>query len=274
VATLLALLALIGAGAIVYALTRSSSPWRLTWEQEFNGPRGVRPDPRDWVYALGYTESGNDEWEYYTDRPENVSMDGQGDLAITAVREQLPGMEPCRFGSCDITSARISTKDKFAQAYGLFEARIKVPTGPGLWPAFWMLGDLPGQPAWPTSGEIDAMEVFGQYPRTVYGTVHGPGFVFPGIGGHLTQKTSELSGAFHVYGLEWSPRTVTWLLDGRPYFTVHRSQLHAGQVWPFDHPFYLILNLAVGGTAPGPPTAATHFPATMLVDWVRVFERS
>jgi beta-glucanase (GH16 family) len=271
---MLAALALIGAGAIVYALTVTSSPWRLTWDQEFNGPSGARLDPRDWVYALGGGQWGGEQWQYYTDRAENASMDGHGDLAITAVREQLPGMAPCQDGPCNITSARISTKGRFAQAYGLFEARIKVPTGPGMWPAFWMLGDVTGQPPWPTSGEIDTMEVLGQYPHTVYGTVHGPGFVSPGIGGHLTLETSELSDAFHVYGLEWSPRAVTWLLDGRPYFTVRRSQLRAGQAWPFDHPFYLLLNLAVGGTGPGPPTAATHFPATMLVDWVRVFEPS
>ena len=268
------MLAAAGAAAIVYALTASTSRWRLTWEQEFTGPRGARPDPRAWVYDLGGGQWGNQEWEYYTDRPENVSLDGHGDLAISAVREQLPGMTPCEFGPCDITSGRITTKGRFAQAYGLFEARIKVPSGSGLWPAFWMLGNLPGQPPWPTSGEIDAMEVLGRYPMTVYGTVHGPGFVDPGIGGHLTLKSRALADAFHVYGVQWSPRAVTWLFDGRPYFRFLRSQLRAGQAWPFDHPFYLILDLAVGGTEPGTPTAATRFPARMLVNWVRVYEPS
>jgi beta-glucanase (GH16 family) len=272
--TVLALLAVVGVAAVVYALATSGSAWTLTWAQEFNGPSGARLNPHDWVYDLGGGRWGNGEWQYYTDRPENVSMDGRGDLAISAVREQLPGMSPCPDGPCDITSARITTKGRFAQTYGLFEARIKVPPGPGLWPAFWMRGDLPGQLPWPLSGEIDAMEVFGPYPRSVYGTVHGPGFVYPGLGGHRTLASGALADAFHVYGVQWSPDAVTWLLDGRPYYTVRRSALRAGQTWPFEHRFYLILNLAVGGTGVGPPTAATPFPARMLVDWVRVYEPS
>jgi beta-glucanase (GH16 family) len=270
----LALLAVVGVTVVVYAIT-SESPWRLTWAQEFNGPSGARVSPGDWVYNVGPGGLGhNEQWQYYTDRPENVSMDGRGDLAVTAVRERLPGMVPCTFGPCDITSARITTKGKFAQRYGLFEARIKVPAGPGMWPAFWMLGNLPGQLPFPDSGEIDAMEVLGPHPNTVYGTVHGPGFVYPGLGGHRTLTTSPLSGAFHVYGVKWSPSAVTWLLDGLPYYTVRRSQLRAGETWPFDHRFYLILDLAVGGTGVGPPTAATPFPARMLVDWIRVYEPS
>jgi beta-glucanase (GH16 family) len=253
-------LALLGVAAVVYALAAGTSRWNLTWAQEFNGPTGARPAARDWAY--------------YTDRAENVSMDGHGHLAITAVREHLPGMVPCDWGPCDITSGRITTKGRFGQAYGRFEARIRVPAGRGLWPAFWMLGNLPGQPPFPASGEIDAAEVLGQFPNTVYGTVHGTGFVTPGIGGHAVLRTGALADAFHVYGVRWSPGVVTWLLDGHPYYTVHKSSLRAGQRWPFDHPFYLILNLAVGGTAVGPPTTATPFPARMLVDWVRVYEPS
>jgi beta-glucanase (GH16 family) len=273
--TALAVLAVVGAAATIDAVTASSSRWSLTWSQEFNGPPGARPDRAAWVAHVGPGGEGkNEQWEYYTARPENVSMDGHGDLAITAVRERLPGMAPCDVGSCDITSGRITTKSTFAQAYGLFEARIKVPAGRSMWPAFWMLGNTDGQPAFPASGEIDIMEVLGQHPNTVYGTVHGPGFVTPGTGGHAVLKSGELSDAFHVYAVEWSPEAVTWRLDGHPYYTFRRSQLAAGTTWPFDHPFYLILNLAVGGTAVGPPSALTHFPARMLVDWVRVYERS
>jgi beta-glucanase (GH16 family) len=245
---------------------------RLAWHQEFSGRAGARLDSRHWTYEVGDWGQGNGEWEYYTRRRQNVSTDGRGHLAIIARRQRLPGMANCPHGPCDITSGRVTTKYRFAQAYGRFEARIKIPSGHGLWPAFWLLGDNIDRVGWPACGEIDVMEAIGRQPRTAYGTIHAPGYADSGIGGSRTLRRA-LSDAFHVYGLDWSPRSVTWTLDGRPYFTARRANMQPGQSWPFDHPFYVLLNLAVGGNWPGPPDATTHFPAKMLVDWVRVYRR-
>jgi beta-glucanase (GH16 family) len=175
------------------------------------------------------------------------------------------------YGPCDITSARITTKKKFARTYGRFQARIKLPPGAGLWPAFWMLGSNVDQVGWPSSGEIDVMEVIGRQPNTVYGTIHAPGYVDGGIGGQTTVRAQALERRFHVYEIDWSPSMIRWKLDGGTYFVARRSQLKAGQAWPFDHPFYILLNLAVGGDWPGPPDRHTHFPAKMLIDWIRVY---
>ena len=157
--------------------TSPTAGWAMTWQDEFNDPAGTRPSSSRWVYDLGGEPRwGNQEWQYYTDRAQNLSTDGNGNLAVTARREKLPGMENCRYGTCDITSGRITTKGKFNQAYGRFEARIKIPAGPGLWPAFWTMGNNIDAVDWPNNGEIDVMEVIGREPSTLYGTLHGPGY--------------------------------------------------------------------------------------------------
>jgi beta-glucanase (GH16 family) len=243
----------------------------LAFDQEFNGQAGARLNGRLWNYDRGgEPQWGNHEWEYYTDRSANISMDGRGHLAIVARRERLPGMAHCGYGPCDITSARITTKGKFAQRFGRFQARIKLPAGAGLWPAFWMLGNDIDRVGWPSSGEVDVMEVIGRQPNTVYGTIHAPGYADAGIGGDTTVRPRALDRRFHVYEIDWSPSTIRWKLDRHVYFVARRSQLKPGQAWPFDHPFYILLNLAVGGDWPGPPNRQTHFPARMLVDWIRV----
>jgi beta-glucanase (GH16 family) len=246
--------------------------WRLTWSDEFTGAAGTRPDPSKWTYDLGgEPQWGNQEWEYYTDRPENASLDGQGSLAITARRETLPGMANCRYGSCDITSARLTTLGRFAQRYGRFEARIKIPGGAGMWPAFWMMGNDVDTASWPDCGEIDVMEIVERWSGTVEGTIHGPQFPDSGIGGSATLPGgARFADAFHTFAVEWSPDSVTWLLDGTPYATKSKSQ---SPTWVFDHPFFMLLNLAVGGEMPGSPTASTVFPSRMLVDYVRVYQR-
>jgi beta-glucanase (GH16 family) len=262
-------------GGGVPATTGAATPaggWWLTWSDEFTGPAGTRPDPARWTYGRGgEPQWGNQEWEYYTDRPENASLDGQGSLAITARRETLPGMAGCRYGSCDITSARLTTLGRFAQRYGRFEARVRVPGGPGMWPAFWMMGDDVDRVGWPGCGEIDVMEVVERWPGTVEGTMHGPGFTGSGLGGTATLPGgARFADAFHTFAIEWSPDSVTWLLDGAPYLTVVKTQ---APTWVYDHPFVILINLAVGGQMPGPPTDSTVFPARMLVDYVRVYER-
>jgi beta-glucanase (GH16 family) len=248
----------------------------LVWSDEFDGPAGTGPDPGKWVPDIGgEPQWGNDEDQYYTGRPQNLAKSGAGDLVISARRERLPGMAPCAEGPCDITSGRITTKTKFDQTYGRFEARIKVPDGPGLWPAFWAMGADDDSHPWPANGEIDFMEVIGTEPGTVYGTAHAPGFPAEGIGGSRTLSAGRrLAEDFHTFSVEWSPSRIDWQLDGATYFTLTSGRLAPGQQWVFDHPFYLLMNLAVGGTWPGPATADTPFPATMRVDYVRVYRKT
>ncbi|MGI5162204.1 family 16 glycosylhydrolase [Microbispora sp. CA-102843] len=236
----------------------------VTWSDEFNGAAGTPVDGSKWKFDIGGGGWGNNELEYYTNSTRNVYQDGQGHLAITA-RKENPSNYQCHYGTCQYTSGRILTADKFSQAYGRFEASIKIPKGQGIWPAFWMLGG--GN--WPNTGEIDIMENVGNTPNTVYGTVHGPGYSGgSGVGGNRTIGAA-LGDAFHTYRVDWSPNLIVWYLDGSEYFRVTPADIRGNQ-WVFDHPFFLILNVAVGGYWPGNPDSTTSFPQTMLIDWVRV----
>jgi beta-glucanase (GH16 family) len=149
---------------------------------------------------------------------------------------------------------------------------MKIPAGRGLWPAFWLLGDNIDAVGWPASGEIDAMEMLGHDPRTVYGTLHGPADGEAGELGSSFVAPRSLASGFHTFAVSWSPNSITWLLDGRAYATVGPEIQQRGWSSVFDRPFHLLLNLAVGGNWPGSPDASTRFPATLLVDWVRVYE--
>ena len=237
--------------------------WELAWHDEFSGPANTAPDGRKWTHDLGGDGWGNHELEEYTNRTANAFLDGHGHLAIRAIRT----------GPNQYMSARLKTEGRFAVKYGKIEARIKIPPGQSLWPAFWMLGDTVSTEGWPACGEIDVMENIGKEPGTVYGTVHGPGYSGDRAIANRTKDShrSALSERFHVYGVEWSPKRIVFLLDGRRYATVTRENLPNGAKWVFDHPFFLLLNLAVGGNWPGNPHASTRFPQTMLVDWVRVW---
>ena len=155
--------------------------------------------------------------------------------------------------------------------YGLIAARMQVPAGTGLWPAFWMLGDDINAVGWPRSGEIDIMEALGQDPSVVRATIHGPAGASGYAHGHSFDTGRALTAGFHTYEISWSPNSITWLLDGVPYWSITSSALAPGQAWVFDQPFHFVLNLAVGGDYPGPPNALTPFPATLLVDWVRMY---
>jgi beta-glucanase (GH16 family) len=240
----------------------------ITWSDEFNGAAGTPLDQSKWKFDIGGSGWGNNELEYYTNSTSNVVQNGQGQLAITARRDN-PANYQCHYGRCQYTSGRILTADKFTQRYGRFEARLKIPKGQGIWPAFWMLGNDIGSNPWPNSGEIDIMENIGREPNTVHGTVHGPGYSgAEGIGGGRTIG-APLGDAFHTYAIEWSPNLIVWFLDGSEYFRITPANL-GGDRWVFDHPFFMILNVAVGGAWPGNPDASTVFPQTMLVDYVRV----
>ena len=240
----------------------------VTWSDEFNGAAGSPVDGSKWNFDTGGGGFGNNELQYYTNSTNNVAHDGQGHLAITA-RKENPNNLQCWYGRCEYTSGRLQTNGKFTQRYGRFEASIKIPRGQGIWPAFWMLGDNLGSAGWPNAGEIDIMENVGKEPNTLYGTVHGPGYSGgASIGGNRNIGT-PLGNAFHTYAVEWSPNLIVWYLDGAEYFRITPAQLR-GNAWVFDHPFFMILNVAVGGTWPGSPDATSTYPQTMLIDYVRV----
>ena len=268
-------------GALALLLTaapaaRAQTSWTLVWSDEFNAPAGSAVDATKWEFDVGGGGWGNNELEYYTNSTRNASTDGAGNLRISAVKELLSRkVARCWYGQCQYTSARIKTKGKFEQAYGRFEARLKLPYGQGIWPAFWMLGADIDAVSWPTCGEIDIMENIGREPSIVHGTLHGPGYSgAAGIGAPYTLTTGQrFADDFHTFAVEWEPDVVRWYVDGQLYQTRTPSDLPAGSRWVFDHPFFMILNVAVGGNWPGSPDATTTFPQTMLVDYVRVYRR-
>jgi beta-glucanase (GH16 family) len=243
--------------------------YQLVWEDEFEGAAGAPPDAAKWNYDIG-AGPGNDGWgnqelQYYTDRPENISLDGSGNLAITARSES--------FGGRGFTSGRIQTQGIFEQPYGRFEARIKMPWGPGIWPAFWMLGANIAETPWPQCGEIDIMEYRGQQPHLIHGSVHGPGY----SGGQAVTKSYGLENGrfdvdFHVFAIEWGENYIDYFVDDALYQRITPDKV-TGE-WVYDHPFFLLLNVAVGGNFVGFPTNQTNFPQTMLVDYVKVYQES
>ncbi len=255
---LLAVLALALAGAA------GAQERRLIWSDEFDGAPGSPPDRTKWVYDLGGDGWGNQELEVYTDNRGNAHLDGHGHLVIRAL-EIAPGK---------YTSARLKTQGKFAFEYGRAEARIRIPYGQGIWPAFWLLGSDVRRLGWPECGEIDVMENIGREPGTVHATIHGPGY----SGGEGISKDYEIaSGRFaddyHVYAMEWAPERLEFQVDGKTYQTLSPASLPAGKKWVYDHPFFIILNVAVGGGWPHNPDKTSVFPQTMLVDYVRVYGR-
>jgi beta-glucanase (GH16 family) len=252
----------------------SPAGWTLVWSDEFNGPDGSAPDPSKWTYDTGGKGWGNSELECYTNRLQNAQIKG-GNLVIAAEQESVPFA--CSSGSMNnYTSARLKTHGLFGQAYGRFEARIKIPAGQGMWPAFWMLGNNITTAGWPTCGEIDIMENIGREPGTVHGSLHGPS---------TTSSTSDATSIFtlpagqafaddfHLFAIEWEPGVVRFYVDTNLYATFTQSEWPTGGTWVFDHPFFIILNVAAGGTWPGSPDSTTVFPQQMLVDYVRVYSK-
>lgn len=236
--------------------------WTLTWSDEFDGAAGESPNPDNWAYDLGTGENGwgNAELQSYTDKPENVSLDGEGNLVITAIRT----------GS-SFTSARINTGTLFSQTYGRFEARLKTPFGPGLWPAFWMLGANILEVGWPQCGEIDIMELRGQEPNIAFGSLHGPGYsAGESITGYYPLEDGRFDTEFHVYAIEWFEDRIDFFIDDFLYQRVTKEDVPGD--WVYDQPFFLILNVAVGGTLVGFPSGQTPFPQKMTVDYVRVYQ--
>ena len=267
----LQLLALSGAAVVFGVLATGCNPdetqvvanfdTTITLQEEFD----VAGAPNDsiWGYEEGTGSDGwgNNELQYYTKRADNVVVE-DGMLKITAIKEAYEGS--------DYTSARILTKGKFAQQYGRFEARIKVPSGKGFWPAFWMLGANHETVGWPQCGEIDIMENRGSEPTIIGGSLHGPGY----SGGNPVTKEYQLMSdrfdtGFHVFGVEWTEDYVNYYVDDVLYNQITRDDV-SGE-WVFDQPFFIVLNLAVGGNYDGSPSDDTEFPQQMLVDYVRVY---
>ncbi len=231
----------------------------LIWSDEFSG---TAIDRTKWTFDLGGGGWGNNEYEYYTDRSQNARVEN-GNLVIEARKE--------RYRNRNYTSARLKTQGLQTFKYGRIEARIKLPYGQGIWPAFWMLGDNFSTVGWPACGEVDIMENIGREPATVHGTLHGPGYSGAnGVGGPYTLASGAFSDNFHVFAIEWFPDHIDWYVDTTLYLSKKQTDLPGA--WVFDHPFFIILNLAVGGYWPGYPDQTTVFPQYMLVDYVRVYQ--
>lgn len=239
--------------------------WTLVWADEFAQPDGSSPDPGKWAFDVGGGGWGNNEWQYYSTTNATVT----NGLLVIEARQRVAG------ATTNYTSARLKTQGKASWAYGRFEARIQLPRGQGLWPAFWMLGTnitTPGN-GWPNCGEIDLMENIGREPTLIHGTVHGPGY----SGGNAVSAAYALPGnpifadGFHIFAMEWTTNRIEWFVDGQSYFVVTPASLPGGATWVFTQPQFLLLNVAVGGNWPGDPDASTSFPQRMLVDYVRVY---
>lgn len=235
--------------------------FELVWSDEFEGKAGTLPDASKWTFDQGASGWGNNELQNYTNSTDNVSLDGNGNLVITAIKN----------GS-SYTSARVKTQGLFSHAYGKIEARIKTPYGKGIWPAFWMLGDNINQVSWPNCGEIDIMELKGNQPNIVYGSLHGPGYA----GGNAKTKSYALQNSrfdqdFHVFAVEWKENQIDFFVDGYLYNRVTSKDVSGD--WVYNHPFFIILNLAVGGSFVGLPNEGTNFPQKMHIDYVRVYKQ-
>jgi beta-glucanase (GH16 family) len=234
-------------------------PWQLVWSDEFDG---AALDTTKWAIDTG-NGFGTGQQDYDTARPDNVSVAG-GQLVLTALSESYQG--------ASYTSGRIESNGHFSQAYGRFEASIQLPQGQGMWPAFWLLGDDYAQVGWPQCGEIDVMENRGADPTTVYGSLHGPGGDNHVAAYALPGSTSFADG-LHQFAVEWEPGEVRWYVDGQLYATLSSDTFPRSQPWVFDHPFFIVLDLAVGGQFGGNVNASTAFPQAMRVDYVRVYSR-
>jgi len=248
--------------------------WVQVWSDEFDGPAGSPVDTTRWNYDIGdgcpgVCGWGNNEKEYYRSDTASIQQNGQGQLQIVA--RVAPAGLSCYYGSCRYTSAKITTRGKVSVNHGRVEARIKLAAGQGLWPAFWMLGSNIGTVGWPTCGELDIMENHGSDVTSMSSAVHGPGYSGNTPLVHVNHFASGGVTDFHVYAVEWDVESIRFFVDSNQHYSVARSSVGRYGDWVFDQYFYAILNLAVGGHFDGDPQSDAIFPATMLVDYVRVY---
>ncbi len=252
--------------------------WVLVWSDEFDDPAGTPPNPNVWKYELGdgalnnIVGWGNSEFQYYTDSTDNSFTDGAGNLVI-----RLQDTEPdtdlvCWYGPCEYTSARLITQDRIDFEYGRIEARVLVPDGPGgLWPAFWMLGSNIPDVGWPQSGEIDIMEYVSRIPNEIFGTIHGPGYEGGASFGNTYTFTEPVASEYHTYAVEWMPDHIIWYVDDIQYHEAIPTDV-APNEWVFNHPFFMLLNAAIGGNFGGAIADDMTMPQDTLVDYVRVYQ--
>lgn len=245
---------------------------QITFQDEFNSEKGSAVDSSKWIHETGGRGWGNQELQYYTNSTENSFHDGKGNLVIKAVKLSPPLSLDCWYGKCEYTSARLITKGKFEQKYGKFEARIKIPKGQGMWSAFWMLGNDIDKVGWAECGEIDIMENIGKEPKTIYGTLHGPGYSGDKSVSSSIKLKKNVADDFHVFTTEWEENKISFFMDGKLYKTLTPKDLPAGKKWVFDHPFFMLLNFAIGGPWGGNPNKTSVFPQEMLIDYVRVYQ--
>jgi beta-glucanase (GH16 family) len=244
--------------------------WVEVWRDDFEGAADAAPDPARW--NLETNEIGhNNELNHNTDDRKNSFLDGNGNLVLQALDEPYVAPDGVQ-SSQPYSSARLNTRGKLEQTYGKFEARLKLPAGGrGIWPAFWMLGADIDEVGWPECGEVDILEWRGSDPATIIGSLHGPNY----SGGNSYNDSYELPagsyGEFHLFTFEWTAQGVRWLIDGNEYYVKNADSIRAhGQTWAYDHPFFLILNLAIGGIFDGDPDGTTVFPQQLVVDYVSV----
>jgi beta-glucanase (GH16 family) len=252
-----------------------AASWHLIWSDEFNGPAGTGIDTNKWTAETGGDGWGNKELEFYTASTNNAALDGLGCLAITALQSP-PHTFKTKHGNGAYSSARLITLKKFSVKYGRIEARIKIPAGQGIWPAFWMMGEDFASIDWPGCGEVDIMENIGKEPDAIHGSLHGPGF--SNDDGDPTaefrlKNHARFADDFHVFAVEWEAKEIRWYVDDQLYERVTPKDLPGTGKWVFNKPFFLLLNLAVGGDWPDRPDKTTKFPAVMAVDYVRVYQR-
>ena len=234
--------------------------YQLVWFENFSGPQ---LDQSSWSYESGGNGWGNNELQFYTNRQDNLFIQ-DSKLIIKANKESYAGK--------NYTSARIITKGKKFFKYGKIEARIKLPFGKGIWPAFWLLGENFNQVGWPACGEIDIMEMVGGGigDRTIYGTAHwSHNNSHASYGGQKSISSGIFADDFHIFGIEWTETYIKWFLDGDQY---HVIDITPSGLSEFRDIFFVILNVAVGGDWPGSPDATTQFPQQMEVDYIRVFQ--
>ncbi|MFN3707336.1 carbohydrate binding domain-containing protein [Microcella sp.] len=258
-------------GSVTYAGT-TADDWELAWSDEFDGPAGARANPENWTYETGGWGWGNDEFQYYTDSTDNAALDGEGNLVIT-VREVDPATTEleCWYGPCTHTSARLITEGKQEFQYGRMESRVMVPGGTGIWPAVWSLGTDFREVGWPQTGEIDIMEFVGRLPNEIFGTIHGPGYAGGQSFGNVYDFGEPVPGRWLTFTVDWTPEEIVWYVEGIEYHRATPADV-APNEWVFEHPFSLLTNVAVGGNFGGPLGDDLELPASMLVDYVRVYQ--
>ena len=244
---------------------------KLLWSQEFNEAAGTPPSAKYFKYDLGGGGWGNKEMQWYTE--DAVQTNGEGQLVITA--SKIPATQDgdlpynC-FGDCQYFSGRVNTQGKVRFKYGRLEARIQMPAGGGVWPAFWLLGSNIVAKSWPTSGEIDVVELRGREPNRDIATAHGPGYSGANGKTNVTLAPQSLADGFHTYAIDWTANKITWSLDGKAFHTVTPATVKPN-TYVFNQDFFLILNVAMGGDFDGGILDTSIQKAEMKVDYIRYY---